>query len=136
MQALCGTHRRRFLATRFLCLFAALPASGHAVSQPHRASAAEELRSDAPDTREYPRRIKALSLGSTLLILYTFATVLFCTYQGWTAFLSLFGPWRVRAVRLLSYMCVTYCTPESWGTHEHQPDHLGQLKVRSDRVRH
>ena len=44
--------------------------------------------------------MKMMSLGSTLLIFYTFATVLFCTYMGWSTFLSLFGPWRVRASNL------------------------------------
>lgn len=67
-------------------------------TQNHCTAAAEELCFSAEDTREYPWRIKMLSLGSTLLILYTFATVLFCTYMGWSAFLSLFGPWRVRTL--------------------------------------
>ena len=65
-----------------------------------RAAAAGELHCSAEDTREYPWRIKMLSLGSTLLILYTFATVLYTTYLGWTAFLSLFGPWKVRTLDL------------------------------------
>ena len=43
-----------------------------------------------------------MSVGSTLLIVYLFATVLFCTYQVWTAFLSLFGPWRVRGLHVRS----------------------------------
>ena len=60
--------------------------------------------------------MKMLSLGSTLLIFYTFATVLFCTYMGWSTFLSLFGPWRVRALTLCLYACVTFaCQGEGGG---------------------
>ncbi|KAK9832508.1 hypothetical protein WJX81_003456 [Elliptochloris bilobata] len=56
-------------------------------------STAEELCCDGSDTREYSWRIKAMSVGSTLMILYIFVSVLFCAYQLWVVWLSLFGPW-------------------------------------------
>ena len=91
-------------------------------------AAAEELRHDAPDARAYTWQTKALSLASTAVILYIFFATLFCFALIWTAFLSCFGPYRVRAHSqhldrvAVNVLLGRLCTPNQPG--------LGQLLYR------
>jgi len=57
----------------------------------------EEIKVDELVNKEYPLGIKLAQIfvtGGTVVI---FFTVLFWSFQGWAAFLSLFGTYKVRS---------------------------------------